>query len=50
MQREPADLRVLAEAAVAAGDAQAQAMARRWLAETGLEYAAVAATLAEARR
>ena len=50
VQREPADLRVLAEAAVAAGDAQAQAMARRWLAETGLEYAAVAATLAEARR
>lgn len=50
VQREPADLRVLAEAATAAGDAQAQATARRWLESTGLEYAAVAATLAGGRR
>lgn len=50
VQREPADLRVLAEAATAAGDEQAQATARRWLEETGLEYAAVAATLAGGRR
>jgi hypothetical protein len=41
VQREPADLRILAEAAVAMGDAQARDTVRRWLADTGLEYAAV---------
>jgi hypothetical protein len=42
VQREPADLRVLAEAAAAAGDTAAQATVREWLAQTGLEYPAVA--------
>jgi tetratricopeptide (TPR) repeat protein len=42
VQREPADLRILAEAAVATGDADALATVRRWLAATGLEYPAVA--------
>jgi hypothetical protein len=41
VQREPADLRILAEAAAATGDADALATVRRWLAETGLEYRAV---------
>jgi Tfp pilus assembly protein PilF len=41
VQREAADLRVLAEAAAAAGDAAALAMARRWIDDTGLNYAAV---------
>jgi tetratricopeptide (TPR) repeat protein len=43
VQREPADLRILAEAAVAAGDAAAIETVSRWLAETGFEYPAVAA-------
>lgn len=42
-QREPADVRILAQAAVAAGDAGALAAVNAWLAETGLEYAALAA-------
>jgi hypothetical protein len=42
VQREPADLRILAQAAAATGDADALATVRRWLAETGLEYPAVA--------
>jgi hypothetical protein len=42
VQREPADLRILAESAAATGDAEALAVVRQWLAETGLEYAAVA--------
>ena len=42
VQREPADLRILAEAAAAAHDADGLAIVRRWLAETGLEYPAVA--------
>lgn len=42
VQREPADLRILAEAVAATGDADALATVRRWLAETGLEYQAVA--------
>lgn len=46
VQREPADLRVLAEAAAATGDANAKAMVRQWLAESGLEYPAVAAMVA----
>ena len=41
LQREPADLRVLAEAAVAANDAAALDTVKRWLAGTGLEYQAV---------
>jgi hypothetical protein len=43
VQREPADLRILAEAAVAAGDAAALATVNAWLAETGFEDAALAA-------
>jgi len=43
VQREPADLRMLAEAAAAAGDAPAQAAVNQWLAATSFEYPAVAA-------
>ena len=42
VQREPADLRILAEAAHATGDAAALEMVRQWLATTKLEYPAVA--------
>jgi len=41
VQREPADVRILAEAAAAAGDAAALDAVQRWIAETGFEYAAV---------
>jgi tetratricopeptide (TPR) repeat protein len=43
VQREPADLRILAEAAAATGNATAAGMVKQWLAETGFEYPAVAA-------
>ena len=43
VQREPADVRILAEAALATGDAPARETVRQWLAATGLEYPAVAA-------
>jgi hypothetical protein len=43
VQREAADLRILAEAAAAANDVAALGTVKRWLAETGLEYPAVAA-------
>jgi hypothetical protein len=46
VQREPADLRILAEAAAATGDAAALGIVNQWLAETGLEYPAVAALVA----
>ena len=46
VQREPADLRVLAEAAAATGDTNAKATVRQWLAESGLEYPAVATMVA----
>lgn len=46
VQREPADLRVLAEAAAATGDTAAKSTVRQWLADTGLEYPAVAALVA----
>ena len=42
VQREPADLRILAEAAHATGDAAALETVRQWLATTRLEYPAVA--------
>ena len=42
VQREPADLRILAEAAHATGDAAALETVRQWLAATKLEYPAVA--------
>ena len=41
VQREPADLRILAEVAHATGDAAALETVRRWLATTNLEYSAV---------
>jgi len=43
VQREPADLRILAEAAAAANDVAALGMVQRWLTETGIEFPAVAA-------
>jgi len=46
VQREPADLRVLAEAASAAGDAAALGTVKQWLTETGFEYPAVAILVA----
>jgi len=45
VQREPADLRILAEAAVAAGDTDALNKVREWLTHTGLEYETVRALL-----
>lgn len=50
VQREPADLRILAEAAAAAGDDDAKAIVRAWLAETRLEYPQVAALVGVAAR
>ena len=47
VQREPSDLRILAEAAAAARDAAAIDIVRRWMAETGFEYRTVA-TLVDA--
>ena len=46
VQREPADVRVLAEAALAARDAAGMREVREWLANTGLQYAAVERMLA----
>ena len=43
VQREPADLRILAEAASAAGDAAALGVVKQWLTETGFEYPSIAA-------
>jgi hypothetical protein len=43
VQREPADLLILAQAAVTAQNSDALAIVKGWLAETGLEYPAVAA-------
>jgi tetratricopeptide (TPR) repeat protein len=45
VQREPADLRVLAQAAAASGDAAAIRVVRQWLTATGCEYPAVASLL-----
>ncbi|HKE39609.1 MAG TPA: hypothetical protein VKG21_07215 [Casimicrobiaceae bacterium] len=41
VQREPADIRILAEAAVATNDVAGFAQVKRWLAETRLEYGAL---------
>jgi len=46
VQREPADLRILAEAAAATSDAAALGAVKQWLAETGFEDSAVAALIA----
>jgi hypothetical protein len=42
VQREPADLRILAEAASATTDAAAMETVRAWLVQTALEYPRVA--------
>ena len=46
VQREPADLRILAETAAAANDVAALTTVRRWMAETGIEFPAVTALVA----
>jgi Tfp pilus assembly protein PilF len=46
VQREPADVLLLAQVAAATGDAAALAEVRQWLAQTGFEYPAVTALLA----
>jgi len=45
VQREPADLRILAEAAAASRDAATLKLVRTWLADTGFEFPAVAAVV-----
>lgn len=45
VQKEPADLRILLEAAVAAGDRAALAAAREWIAATGFQDAGIARLL-----
>jgi len=46
VQKEPADLRILAQAALASRDPEAQALVRAWLASSRLEDAGIAATVA----
>ena len=43
VQREPADLRILAEAAAASHDASALKLVRTWLTDTGFDYPVAAA-------
>lgn len=50
VQREPADLRVLAEAAAATHDAAALDTVRQWMGETRLEYVAVTRLLGASGR
>jgi Tfp pilus assembly protein PilF len=50
IQREPADARVLLEAAVAAGEPDAAAPALAWLAETGCEWPRLRSLAATVRR
>ncbi|WP_377702224.1 hypothetical protein [Pseudoduganella sp. UC29_71] len=50
VQKEPADLRILLEAAQQAGDRAAAAAALAWLAQTGLEDAAIRPLAALAQR
>ena len=45
VQKEPADLRILAETAAASGDAEATELVRQWIAKAKLEDASVAPTL-----
>jgi len=45
VQKEPADLRILAQAALASGDAEAQALVRAWIKSSRIEDASLAATL-----
>lgn len=46
VQKEPADLRILAEAAAASGDAEARTLARNWLASSRIEDATIAPVVA----
>ena len=45
VQKEPADLRILAESAAASGDAEATELVRQWIAKAKIEDASVAPTL-----
>jgi hypothetical protein len=47
VQKEPADLRSLAQAAAASGDPEARAIVRTWLKTSAIEDAALAATVAQ---
>ncbi len=49
VQREPADARILLEAALAAGDSKAAAPVLQWLKETGLEDVRIAPLVARLR-
>jgi hypothetical protein len=49
VQKEPADLRILAEAAAASGDREAAQLALDWVATTGLEDQTITAPLAKLR-
>jgi tetratricopeptide (TPR) repeat protein len=49
VQKEPADLRILAEAAAASGDREATQLALGWVAKTRLEDQTIAAPLAKLR-
>ncbi len=49
VQKEPADLRILLEAAVAAGDSQAMALAIAWIDRTHFEDQALAVMVKAAR-
>ena len=46
VQKEPADLRILAEAAAASGDREARNLVRAWLARSRIEDATIAAAVA----
>lgn len=45
VQKEPADLRILAESAAASGDAEATELVRQWIAKARIEDASIAPTL-----
>jgi tetratricopeptide (TPR) repeat protein len=47
VQKEPADLRILAQAAAASGDQEARAIVRGWLKTSAIEDATIAATVAQ---
>ncbi|THC45707.1 tetratricopeptide repeat protein [Massilia sp. Mn16-1_5] len=46
VQKEPADLRILAQAALASGDGEARALVRAWIKNSRIEDASLAAALA----
>jgi hypothetical protein len=49
VQKEPADLRILADCALASGDAEAARLVRGWLRSSRIEDGRVAATAARLR-